>query len=211
MTPDALRWRCAHRDVADDRHEAYKAAGDPDEIPRAAAGRPARLATKEALYHAVAARGRRGCAAGAGGAPAAQARRISRVYDPLLGRTYSEIGTEARSMHKCQGMAQLLALPRTGGIDRISLLESIDSRGDGRDETLAVRQHRHQHRRAGEIRRCAAAKRAGRRPGGGRLGRRRRRRRISTPRATVQRCSRSLRGCTRSARCAPRCGHDGDR
>jgi LmbE family N-acetylglucosaminyl deacetylase len=33
------------------------------------------------------------------------------VFDPLLGKTYSEIGTEARSMHKCQGMAQLLALP----------------------------------------------------------------------------------------------------
>ena len=33
------------------------------------------------------------------------------AYDPLLGKTYVEIGTEARSMHKCQGMAQLLALP----------------------------------------------------------------------------------------------------
>jgi hypothetical protein len=33
------------------------------------------------------------------------------VYDPLLGKTYSEIGSEARSMHKCQGMGQLLALP----------------------------------------------------------------------------------------------------
>src|SRR4051794_14799339 len=33
------------------------------------------------------------------------------AYDPLLGKTYAEIGTEARSMHKCQGMAQLLALP----------------------------------------------------------------------------------------------------
>lgn len=32
-------------------------------------------------------------------------------YDPLLGKTYAEIGTEARSMHKCQGMAQLLSLP----------------------------------------------------------------------------------------------------
>lgn len=32
-------------------------------------------------------------------------------YDPLLGRTFAEIGTEARSMHKCQGMAQLLSLP----------------------------------------------------------------------------------------------------
>jgi LmbE family N-acetylglucosaminyl deacetylase len=33
------------------------------------------------------------------------------AYDRLLGRTYAEIGTEARSMHKCQGMAQLLSLP----------------------------------------------------------------------------------------------------
>src|SRR4051794_11989765 len=32
-------------------------------------------------------------------------------YDALLGKTYAEIGTEARSMHKCQGMAQLLSLP----------------------------------------------------------------------------------------------------
>jgi len=33
------------------------------------------------------------------------------IYDPLLGQTYSEIGLEARSNHKCQGMAQLLYLP----------------------------------------------------------------------------------------------------
>jgi LmbE family N-acetylglucosaminyl deacetylase len=33
------------------------------------------------------------------------------VYDPLLGKTYAEIGSEARSMHKCQGFGQLLALP----------------------------------------------------------------------------------------------------
>ena len=35
----------------------------------------------------------------------------SDVYDPLLGRTYAEIGSEARAMHKCQGFGQLLALP----------------------------------------------------------------------------------------------------
>jgi LmbE family N-acetylglucosaminyl deacetylase len=35
----------------------------------------------------------------------------SDVYDPLLGQTYVEIGGEARSSHKCQGMAQLLPLP----------------------------------------------------------------------------------------------------
>jgi LmbE family N-acetylglucosaminyl deacetylase len=36
-------------------------------------------------------------------------------FDPLLGRTYSELGLEARSMHKCQGMSQLLLLPGASG------------------------------------------------------------------------------------------------
>ncbi len=33
------------------------------------------------------------------------------AYDPVLGRTCGEIAGEARSMHKCQGMSQLLPLP----------------------------------------------------------------------------------------------------
>jgi hypothetical protein len=37
-----------------------------------------------------------------------------REFDPLIGRTYAELGTEARSMHKCQGTSQLLPLPGTG-------------------------------------------------------------------------------------------------
>ena len=63
------------------------------------------------------------------------------VYDPLLGRTYMEIGAEGRSMHKCQGMGQLLPLPGTfamryqliattlaGGLDRAdtSLTDGLD-------------------------------------------------------------------------------------
>jgi LmbE family N-acetylglucosaminyl deacetylase len=32
-------------------------------------------------------------------------------FDPVLGRTYSQLGVEARSMHKCQGTSQLLPLP----------------------------------------------------------------------------------------------------
>jgi LmbE family N-acetylglucosaminyl deacetylase len=35
----------------------------------------------------------------------------SNVYDGLLGRTYADIGAEARTMHKCQGMGQFLPLP----------------------------------------------------------------------------------------------------
>lgn len=33
------------------------------------------------------------------------------VYDPILGRTYHQMGAEARSNHKCQGTGQLQALP----------------------------------------------------------------------------------------------------
>jgi len=36
-------------------------------------------------------------------------------YDYVLGRTYNELAGEARSMHKCQGMSQLLPLPGVGG------------------------------------------------------------------------------------------------
>jgi LmbE family N-acetylglucosaminyl deacetylase len=48
----------------------------------------------------------------------------SSIYDPLLGKTYTEIGIEARSMHKCQGMGQLLALPGTTGTATYRLVES---------------------------------------------------------------------------------------
>ena len=36
------------------------------------------------------------------------------TYDPLLGRTYAEIGADARSNHKCQGTGGLPALPGFG-------------------------------------------------------------------------------------------------
>jgi LmbE family N-acetylglucosaminyl deacetylase len=55
------------------------------------------------------------------------------AYDPLLGRTYAEIGTEARSMHKCQGMAQLLALPGPS-LDAFRLVESAIPGHMGRSE-----------------------------------------------------------------------------
>lgn len=42
-------------------------------------------------------------------------------YDVLLGRTCTELAAEARSMHKCQGMSQLLPVPQgdTGGFGSI--------------------------------------------------------------------------------------------
>ena len=37
-------------------------------------------------------------------------------FDPLLGRTYAEIGSHARGMHKCQGMSPLVSLPGPASI-----------------------------------------------------------------------------------------------
>jgi len=69
----------------------------------------------------------------------------TQIFDPLLGRTYSEIGADARSNHKCQGMGQLSGLPAAGfgrggryelvettipgqkGKDEASLFEGIDT------------------------------------------------------------------------------------
>jgi LmbE family N-acetylglucosaminyl deacetylase len=83
-------------------HEAYKAAGDPAKYPEQIR-EGLRPCQPRKFYFP------------AGGGTQAAAGRITRctlsTYDGLIGRTYSEIGTEARSMHKCQGQAQLLALP----------------------------------------------------------------------------------------------------
>ncbi len=38
----------------------------------------------------------------------------SSTYDPVLGQTYDDIGTAARTMHRCQDVSQLLALPGGG-------------------------------------------------------------------------------------------------
>jgi hypothetical protein len=62
-------------------------------------------------------------------------------YDPILGRTFNEVGAEARSLHKCQGMSQLLPLPATdspfgpGGLRGYRLRETVLADGVNRAET----------------------------------------------------------------------------
>ena len=84
-------------------HEAFDAAGDPDRFPEHAAlgllpWRPVRLLV-----------------GGVGGGPASGDARTVRldtaVWDPLLGRTYADLGAEARSAHRCQGMGQVRGGP----------------------------------------------------------------------------------------------------
>ena len=86
-------------------HDAYKLAGDPTKYPEQIK-EGLRPWQPKKLYH-LAAFGFPGEAPVVG-----RATRVnSGVYDTLLGKTYNDIGTEARSMHKCQGMGQLLSLP----------------------------------------------------------------------------------------------------
>ena len=86
--------------------DALQARRRSDEVPRADQGRAAPVAAEEALSQRRLRLPRRAAAAGPGARASTPA-----SYDPLLGKTYDEIGTEARSMHKCQGMGQLLSLP----------------------------------------------------------------------------------------------------
>ena len=68
-------------------------------------------------------------------------------FDPLLGRTYSELGLEARSMHKCQGTSQLLLLPGQSPTRTYRLTDTVV--GEPGDRAGAhVRRHRHDADRA---------------------------------------------------------------
>ena len=105
----------AHEATAVLTREAFRAAADPARYPdQIKSGLRPWQAKK--LYFTVG-------YGGFGGPPSATASPESAghlatidtgAYDPLLGRTYQEIGADARSSHKCQGMGQLVPLP--GGI-----------------------------------------------------------------------------------------------
>jgi len=105
--------------------EAYRAAGDPNRYPEQIA-EGLRAWQPKKLYFAAGFGGRAGRAGQVGQAgragqagQAGQAGRVTRVstaiYDELLGRTYAEIGADARSNHKCQGASGLPPLPGFGG------------------------------------------------------------------------------------------------
>jgi LmbE family N-acetylglucosaminyl deacetylase len=98
--------------------DAFKLAGDatkfPDQIKEGL-----RPWQPRKLYHST------GFGFAGEAPPTGKVTRINTaVYDRLLGRTYFEIGTEARSMHKCQGMGQLLSLPAATVNSSYELVES---------------------------------------------------------------------------------------
>jgi LmbE family N-acetylglucosaminyl deacetylase len=105
--------------------EAFKAAGDPARYPEQIRDGLLPWQARKFYYTTGGAGGRgQGAAQTAGplplGAVNAAAFDVS-GFDPLLGRTFVEVGTEERGMHKSQAMAPLLALP-TGRTQVRSLL-----------------------------------------------------------------------------------------
>lgn len=130
----------AHEATAVTTQEAFRAAADPAKFPeQIKAGLRPWQARK--LYFS-------GFGGGPGGQGAQAPARSTTVdvgaFDPLIGRTYQEIGAEARGNHKCQGMGQMA--PTATGIGgggrgpggfRYTLVEStLQGQGQGdRNET----------------------------------------------------------------------------
>jgi len=107
--------------------EAFAAAGDPSRYPEQIT-QGLRPWQPKKLYFMT--------GFGFGSEPAPGLKNVAidlSTFDPLLGRTYAETGTEARSMHKCQGMAQLLALPGPAAT-RYQLVDCAIPGGMDRDE-----------------------------------------------------------------------------
>ncbi len=111
--------------------EAYGLAGDPTKYPEQLKDglrpwKPYKLYFSGTQVNGPG-QGRGGRAGGGAGAPGAapapaagqQTWHVDRVdmsaYDPLLGRTYQEIATDAHSNHKCQGTGGLPPIPGIAG------------------------------------------------------------------------------------------------
>ena len=111
--------------------EAFKAAGDPSRYPEQI--REGLMPWQPRKYYYPAG-GPGGGGRGQPAAPAAGPLPLGALkaatfdvsaFDPLLGRTYVEIGTEERGMHKSQAMAGLLALPSGRAQQRYLLMDSF--------------------------------------------------------------------------------------
>jgi LmbE family N-acetylglucosaminyl deacetylase len=110
----------AHEAVTVLVREAFRATGDPTKYPeQIREGLRAWQPRKLYFLGAGIGGGRIGGTPGPAPAPSANAH-LDRVdvnaYDPLLARTYAEIGTDARTNHKCQGVGTgVPALPGAAG------------------------------------------------------------------------------------------------
>ena len=119
--------------------EAFKAAGDPSRYPDQL--REGLMPWQPRKYYYTA--GGPGAGRGQGGAPpplplgALRAAVIDvSEFDPLLGRTYVELGSEERGMHKSQAITQLLALPAGRTQQRYLLMDTFATQTAGDEDSF---------------------------------------------------------------------------
>lgn len=130
MRPDGAGGGQHHQASAVIIREAVLAAGDPARFPEQIKD-GLRPWSPRKLYFS----GRFGPPGGPAPAdPAVTTRVDTGAFDPLLGTTWSELGSRARSFHKTQGMAQLLALPGPASATYV-LAESTIANQKGKTET----------------------------------------------------------------------------
>ncbi len=99
--------------------DAFRAAGDPSKYPEQIKDGLRPWQASKLYFAGTGIGGGRGGGRGAGVSAAPTPSHVARVdasaYDSLLGRTYVEIGADARSNHKCQGVGGVPPLPGFGG------------------------------------------------------------------------------------------------
>jgi len=132
MSPSGTAGGLHHQASGILSREAFKAAGDPSRYPDQI--REGLVPWQPRKYYyplggpgGGGGRGQAGVPAGGALPPGALNVATIEVsgFDTLLGRTYVEIGTEERGMHKSQAMAQLLALPSGRTQQRYLLMDSF--------------------------------------------------------------------------------------
>ena len=120
--------------------EAFKAAGDPARYPEQIRDGLVAWQPRKFYYTFGGPGGGRGQASAAGGPLPLGAVNAATFdisgFDPLLGRTYVEMGTEERGMHKSQAMAGLLALPTGRSPQRFLLMDSFVPASTGEEPSL---------------------------------------------------------------------------
>ena len=121
--------------------EAFKAAGDPSRYPEQIREGLMPWQARKYYYPGGGPGGGRGQGAAAASGPLPLGATKAAIFDvsgfdPLLGRTYVEVGTEERGMHKSQAMAQLLALPSGRTQQRYLLMDAFVTAVPGDESSL---------------------------------------------------------------------------
>ncbi len=132
MRPDGTGGGQHHQATAILIREAMAAAGDPAQFPEQIAEGLRPWAPKKLYYT-----GRFGFPGEP--APPPNLRMVAidtSAFDPLVGTTWAELGSRARSSHKTQGMAQLLALPGASSAGYILAETTIPGQKDKQESSL---------------------------------------------------------------------------